>query len=231
MKLYSVIKMDLVNSRTIENRYEVQELLTQYLSEISQKYIDQLVTPITISLGDDWIIVLNNCELSYTLYLEISHYLKQHGLSAYAGIGIGSIETNESHDVRNMHGSAFDLADKNLKIAKANKYNYQKNIPTKACRVYLSGLPGASDSSNLSLDTMVNTLIQNNELLLSKITLLQDEVIGLYETYGSYQEIIDNFPHMTKRKLSDALKKSNYWLMKENVHAIQQLIKFNTTNM
>jgi len=234
MKLYSVIKMDLVSSRTIQNRSEIQEILTKYLNKISKKYIDDLVVPITMSLGDDWVIVLKNCKLSYSIYLEIQQFLKKHHQSAYAGIGIGSLEINNSHDIRNMHGSAFTNANMNLKIAKSNKYGYQKNIPTKACKVYFSGLSdeldSEVDSKTSSEDTMINTLIQNNELLLSKITTIQQEVIELYESYDSYQDIINNHPHMSKRKLSDGLKKSNYWLIRENILAVEQLIESHTTN-
>ena len=239
MKIYTVIKMDLVSSRTIQNRSEIQEILTNYLNKISEKYIDHLVVPITMSLGDDWVIVLKNCKLSYPIYLEIQQFLKKHNQTAYAGIGIGTLEINKSHDIRNMHGSAFTNANMNLKIAKSNKYGYQKSIPTKACKVYFSGLSSdvkasfenkITQENNGFLDNMINTLIQNNELLLSKITPTQQEVIELYESYDSYQDIINNHPHISKRKLSDGLKKSNYWLIKENILAVEQLIEVHSVN-
>ena len=69
-----------------------------------------------------------------------------------------------------------------------------------------------------------NIGIQNNEILFSRVTKKQYEMICLYETYQSYTKIIEHEPNVTKRMLSDCLNGAEYWLMKENVTLIQHIL-------
>ena len=221
MNSYCVIRMDLMDSRKIEHRQKIQEQLLKYLNTLNSEYDDILVAPITIILGDEWAIVLRDGRYAYEIYLKIKRFLWEYQIDAYAGVGFGTI-LEENSDIRKMNGTAFEQAKYSLMKAKSSKYGYRKEIPTKACHIALSGFDLQFEGRDW--DEVVNTLIQNNEILFSRVTKKQYEMICLYERYQSYTKIIEHEPNVTKRMLSDCLNGAEYWLMKENVSLIQHIL-------
>ena len=224
MKQYCMIRMDLMNSRTIKNRSEIQECLYDFLNDLNKEYESILVAPIAIVLGDEWSILLRDGHYAYEIYLKIKRFLKDYELEVYTGIAYGTIKSEES-DIRLIEGEALDLAAYNLRIAKSSKFGYQKQIPTKACHILVSGLH--STFYGVDCNELVNDLIQNNEILLSKVTKTQQAMIQLYEKYGSYNQILKHHIDITKRMISDGLNKSEYWLICENVRQIEALLAMN----
>ena len=132
--IYSVINMDIVHSRKIKNRIEVQNIIKNYLKSLSKKYEDKLLTPITITLGDEWQIVLKDISKSYTIITEINEFLSDYDIKTYSGIGIGSISTEVYSNSSNMDGEAFINARNAINIAKKSG----DTIKSKVNRVYLN---------------------------------------------------------------------------------------------
>lgn len=223
MNRYCVIRMDLMDSRKIEHRQQIQENLLKYLKRLNSEYESILVAPITIVLGDEWGIVLRDGSYAYEIYLKIKRFLWENQIDAYAGVGFGTI-MEENDDLRRMNGTAFEEAKYSLLKAKSSKYGYRKEIPTKACHIVLSGFDLQYENQNWN--DIINTLIQNNEILFSRVTKKQYDMICLYEAYQSYTKIIEHEPSVTKRMLSDCLNSAEYWLMKENVALIQEILSF-----
>lgn len=223
MNRYCVIRMDLMDSRKIEHRQQIQEDLLKYLKHLNSEYESILVAPITIVLGDEWGIVLRDGSYAYEIYLKIKRFLWENQIDAYAGVGFGTIK-EENDDLIRMNGTAFEQAKYSLLKAKSSKYGYRKEIPTKACHIVLSGFDLKYE--NQDWNDIINTLIQNNEILFSRVTKKQYDMICLYETYQSYTKIIEHETSVTKRMLSDSLNSAEYWLMKENVALIQQILSF-----
>jgi len=213
--------MDLVDSRKIEHRELVQKKLMVYLTHLNTQYASSLAAPIALILGDEWMIVLREIHLVYEIYLKIRGFLIQNELEAYAGVGFGMLE-GDFTDVRKLHGRALEEAAKSMRVAKSSKYAYKKDIPTKHCSVFLTGYPMLD--SELDVYKILNQLIQNNEILLSRVTKKQENLIQLYEQYDSYSRIIKVYPEITKRMLSDCLNTAQYWMMKRNRHMIEQLL-------
>ncbi len=247
MNIYSVINMDIVNSRKIENRIEFQHELKKYFKELDDKYKNILIAPITFTLGDEWQIVLKVVEESYNLFIEINRFLHARKVKCYCGIGVGTISTAESMDTREMDGSAFIYAREAINSAKTNNRFHSKEIHTKDCRVVLKGthidIPELTSSFNTSINEVgleevavtttsefsmldvINTLIQNNEIIESKFTEKQREIISLYERLGSYKEIENTHPKFSKSSISHKLTASNYFLTIHNVKIIRELLR------
>ena len=80
-RLYSVINMDIMNSRNIKDRESIQNTIKVYLNSISQNYQSILVAPITMTLGDEWQIVLRDISESYNIFKEIQLFLKEHDIN------------------------------------------------------------------------------------------------------------------------------------------------------
>lgn len=224
MAVYAVLNIDLVGSRQMSNRAQFQDALKDHLEILSSTYTGSLVAPITLTLGDEWQIVLRDLGQVYPLYLEIKTFLKTWDQDCYCGIGIGSISTKEAMDTRQMDGEVFVLARESLNILKSNKRSYRKLIPTKECKVFV-GASASYAQGTTSLDLILNTLLQNNETLLSRITPKQAEVIKLYEELGTYSEMTKAYSHLSKGMISERLKASNYWLIKSNESLIIRLFK------
>lgn len=217
-----VIRMDLVNSRKLDQREQIQVGIYQYLEQLNQYYHDIMMVPASIILGDEWSIVLKDSSKAYEVYFKVHQFLATHGLRAYTGIGFGSI-IGANTEISQLSGTAMERAVYSMKIAKSSKYAYRKEIPTTCCLVYASGL-AREIVSGVPCEELLNRLIQNNEILLSKVTKKQYECILLYEQYQSYTEILKHHTNYTKRMLSDGLNKSEYWLIKETKHTIEQLL-------
>ncbi|WP_294345763.1 SatD family protein [uncultured Clostridium sp.] len=240
-RLYSVINMDIMNSRNIKDRESIQNDIKTYLTSISKKYQKILVAPITMTLGDEWQIVLSDISESYDIFKEIQVFLKEKEIKCYGGLGIGSIDTSISSDTREMDGEAFAFAREALKIAKSSTRFYNEYMSAKENRFYFNGIKSYFNEYNscdsldevaltieedyVSINDMINILIENNEVLESKITIKQREIIKLYKEYGSYNSIVKEFKNTSKPSISQKLNSSNYFLITHNHKMIKNLLK------
>ena len=63
----SVIKMDIVNSRGINNRVQIQNIIKNYLNTLSNRYKKDLLSPITITLRESMVDIVLKIFLKATL--------------------------------------------------------------------------------------------------------------------------------------------------------------------
>lgn len=222
MRRYSVVDVYIDYETTNTTEYSKYDDL---FLKIANQYQKSLVSTITRVDLNQWQIVLNQISEVYFICREIMDKLEQLGQKGYIGIGVGDISTKESSDSRTMDGEAFILARESLELAISNRTNYSKVIPTRRCRIYFRSNQGDGFVSSISKDHLINSLIQNNEVLISKITKKQRESIEMYERHGSYNDLIENNPNVKKGTLSDKMNKSNYWMIQKNNKVIEQLLK------
>ena len=237
LKIYSVINMDIVNSRKLNNRKEINIQLENYFKSLEEQYKDSLVSKITFTLGDEWQIVLRDIKVSYDISTKIKVFLYNFDIECYCGIGIGTISTKEDDDTRKMDGEAFIYARQALEIAKSNKKFYSKKLYTKDCKTVLKGAVPKSnimeeaavtcdDDSHVLINyaELINNIIQNNEMIESKFTYKQRNIIALYEKLESYSEIQHKYPNISKSGISRKITSSNYLLTLHNKKMINKLL-------
>lgn len=243
MDIFSVLNMDIINSRKLQNRVLIQQKIKDIFNGLNKEYNDILVCPITFTLGDEWQIVLNNPEESYNIYRRIINLLKDLNINCYGGLGIGRISTDKYMDSRDMDGEAFILAREALNSIKESNSFYNENIHSKENKFYFNGTPvpatfhnsdsilevavTSEDTFNndpLSLNILINTIIENNELIEGKVSIKQQKVIDLYDTYKSYSKIIQCYPEYSKASISQKLNTANYFVSKHNKHLIRDLL-------
>lgn len=255
MNIYSVLNIDLVKSREINNRIEIQSKIKQYFLKLNNKYDNILVAPITFTLGDEWQIIIRDVKESYNIFTEIRLFLRLNNLDSYCGIGIGTISTDEANDTREMDGQAFIYAREALNIAKKSNRFYNGVIYTKDCNLAVQGknidmintfnnqllvseynnnfeCEVAIDTDNdtsLGLIDIINNIMQNNEMIESKFTDKQIEIISLYEDLGSYSNIEKEYPNYSKPSISNKLSASNYFLTIYNKKVISNLLDIYAT--
>lgn len=229
--IYSVINMDIVHSRKIKNRIEVQNIIKNYLKSLSKKYEDKLLTPITITLGDEWQIVLKDISKSYTIITEINEFLNDYDIKTYSGIGIGSISTEVYNRSSNMDGEAFINARNALNLSKkggglinskANRVLLNEYFVSRNEEVAVS-LENDNLNSKLDLVSVINSLIESTEILLNKITPKQWIVIKGYRKAGSYNKMVEEGISNSKSDISQKLNSAEFFVIENNIRIIESL--------
>lgn len=254
MALFGVVNVDIVNSRNIGNRQELQERLKHLIKELNQKYAGVLVSPIAITLGDECQAVLANPSQSYNLVDAFQQCLWQYNIDIYAGVGIGEISTAVNEDVRMMDGPCFHAAREAINAAKLFPKNKGSMATSKNNKVFFKEEEKVPLSSSLlayaqesiretaaslefgtfqkpgevySLGYIINTIIENNEILKSRLTSKQKQAYLDYETYGSYRKMLE--ANAGKRKgsigsISQRLNNAEYFTICRNRETIEYLL-------
>lgn len=116
MGLYGVVVMDIVGSRNIRERGQLQAFLINCIGKMNQKHSLILTTPISITLGDEWQLITHYPAECYNLVHEFQQLLWEFEIDFYAGIGIGRLSTPVFEEVRFMDGPCFNLAREAVNI-------------------------------------------------------------------------------------------------------------------
>lgn len=223
MRLYCVVNVFIEAETTDSIGYSKYD---EIFLTISKRHEQCFVSTATRVDVNQWQMVLKEMDRAYKISRDILDKLNEVNQKGYIGIGIGEISTKEAKDSRTMDGEAFILARESLELALSNRTNYSKMIPTSNCCIYFkSNQEQIVNEYSVSKDQLINSFIQNNEVLLSKVTKKQMESIELYEKYGSYNDLIQSNPDVKKGTLSDKMNKSNYWMMLKNRTMIEQLLR------
>jgi len=220
VELYSVVDIQLIQVDSDDAK------IKSIFDTVLKVHKNEIAASITKLMGGQWQLVISKVENTYLIIREIEDALNTIEKSAYYGAGIGSISTQIYADTRKMDGHAFILARDSLKLITAKEAHYSKIIPTKDCRIYIKYEFNSEDNyREFRKEQVLNCLIQNNEILLSKITDKQKETIDLYERYGSYNKLMKVFPELKKGTVSDKMNKSNYWMIQSNMETIHKILK------
>ena len=76
-----------------------------------------------------------------------------------------------------------------------------------------------------TINNIINSMIENNEILKHKVTYKQWEIIKLYEELGSYNNMVKQDEGITKADISQKINGSNYSVIKNNNSSIEGLIR------
>jgi len=253
LKLFGVVTMDIVGSRDIKHREVFQEKLKTYFELIQIKYSNSLVSPINFTLGDEWQLITNKPEECYSIVHDFQKLLWEEDVTFYAGIGIGELQTDIYEDTRKMDGSCFSMARDAINIAKDSSKKRTKFIYSKVNKVFFRSIMDqvkASDNrySNLlslnevaidledsiSIDDMINIIIENNEILKSKLTNKQKKIYIDYLNYKSYRKIVeenkDSF-NETIGGISQKLNSAEYFTIQRNQAMVVSLFSILVSNI
>lgn len=253
MKLYGVVTMDIVKSRWINNREEFQEKLKEYFHEMQRDYAESLVSDICFTLGDEWQLIINKPQQCYSIVHDFQKLLWQDDINIYAGIGIGELKTSIDKDTRMMDGPCFAMAREAINIAKEASKKRTQFIQSRANKVFLkfsskhkfsseyvfnssynSGYNAlevnevAADlEAKISTEDIINVLIENNEILKSKLTSKQRRIYNDYQKFKSYRKIVEANKaefNETIGGISQKLNTAEYFTIQRNQEMIESLI-------
>lgn len=172
MRLFGVINMDIVNSRKIKDRELFQNRLMAFIETMNDKYQKKLLaTPIRITLGDEWQIVLKTPAECYSIIHEFQQFLWKNGIEVYTGFSIGPISTDVLMDNRMMDGPAFILAREALIISKKNSKIHTRPLFSKRNRVFFHD----DECRNFDLERNISVRSERSALEEAAVTLDYDD--------------------------------------------------------
>lgn len=196
-----VIMGDLINSKKLENRKEIQYKLNAILDKINIKYKDSIIVPFKVTLGDEFVGVFK----SYEQILDLLQYMdvKFDEIKVRYGIGYGVFD--------NYKGQGYKNALKAIEVARKNKF-----------KVHL-----LTNNVKDNFFIMINLFLHLYFSILSNYNARQKYII--YQIVnGKTQKEIANIIATSQSSISQSLDKINWGLLvKTNdvFYNLQQYIK------
>lgn len=202
-KLYTAITGDLIKSREISNRAEVQIRLQKVLDEINKQFKDVIVVKFSITLGDEFQGLINSVEKSYDIIKEIQKLL--YPIKVSFGVGVGSISTKIMKKTTEMDGECFIYSRNALKKAKEENRSI----------IYIT--------INSIKDLSVNTIIKLTDVIRNNWKPLHYRRIWLYEELGTFEKVAKK-EKITKQMVSKMFIDIKYKQIKETEEIIGKIL-------
>lgn len=208
--MYYAIIGDLIASRKLKYRKEVQERLIDVINDINIKYQAHMVKPMKIMQGDDFQVLLNSPAHIFDMIHDIIAVMAH--VDIRFGIGIGELSFN--YEDGSSDGPVWWHARDALDIIKENERKHMS--------IYIKGI---SEKEQL----LINQLLINNQVITDQWTLSQKSfVYALIKTYGLNDHFVQkdlakqfNYSPST---VSEKLKSTYYYVYLENIEIIKKYL-------
>lgn len=233
MSIYGAAILDVVGSKSMANRAGLQDRLNEAIGEFNLHFRAILPVPAGITVGDEWEFLTERPGDCYKLIEWFQDALRPAGVEIYAGLGIGTLSTPLAAEIRQMDGACFHLARRALVIAKGHGGSRRKYIFSKRNRVYCLAAREEAYASedghqgeHLSLQEIVNILIENNEILKARMTGKQRQVFLDYQQFNSYRRLAkESGIRQTPGGISQKLNAAEYFTIRRNERTIGILLE------
>ena len=196
---YFALIGDIIDSKKIDNRYQVQKTLEACLNELNIKFKDVLVSKLSITLGDEFQGLLTLDAPLFQIIDRINFAMQPYQVRF--GLGLGEILTDINPEQSiGADGPAYWHA------RKAINYIHQKND-------YGNTQIAVSFEDDTKVN-IINTLIASSEAIKSDWRASQEIILqellklGIYDEYFD-QQILGKQLELSTSALSKRLKSSN----------------------
>ncbi|MBS4021208.1 MAG: hypothetical protein KGZ79_02125 [Dethiobacter sp.] len=239
MSLYGVVIFDLVGSRRSDKRNELQLRLNNNIIKFNGRYKEMLAAPAGVTLGDEWQVITHKPAKIYDIVEAFQRMFWNDDIELYAGMGIGPLSTSLDNDLRNMDGPCFHHARQAVESAKKDR------VTSKRKKVYFSvdetgrnsfkhEIAATSEElsgdinflNSITLNELVNIIIENNEILKNKMTFNQKKIYLDYLKYGSYRKIVEQTEKKSISNISKRLNSAEVFTIKRNGEVIESLLAY-----
>jgi hypothetical protein len=179
---------DIVLSRNINNRVDVQQQLKNTLQEINHEYKSELEAPFVIVWGDSFQGAIKSFKHVYEI---LEHISERFSHKFRCGIGIGGISTGFSSNVLELDGEALINSRFSLRIASLYKLDFWIHSP------------------NMLFNKTINVLFLLLHTLTEQWTDTQREVIHQRKQQLTYQQI-GKLRGVSKQAINSILRSANW---------------------
>ncbi|NMA74777.1 MAG: DNA-binding protein, partial [Bacteroidales bacterium] len=109
-KVFALIG-DIIDSKSLKNRKDIQNNLHKLLDGLNQKYESSIVSNLTLTLGDEFQGLFKDVECVLLVMDEINLTLSLKGINVRFGVGYGEITTDINPELSiGADGEAFWFA-------------------------------------------------------------------------------------------------------------------------
>ncbi|HHU20619.1 MAG TPA: hypothetical protein GXZ58_10490 [Bacilli bacterium] len=198
---YVAIIGDILESKQLKKRKEVQQKLKEKLRSVNEKYADDIAAKFMITLGDEFQGLLYNPAHIFTIINEIEMALSP--IELRFGIGIGDITTEINyHQSSEVDGPAYHRARQMITEIEKIKSQYTER---EANMMICSG------TKNGQTDQLLNSILSVCTVLKSKWTDRQQEIIHTYLSHNENQYEAASILKINQSSVSKALKKADFY--------------------
>lgn len=212
--MYCAIIGDIISSKKIEDRWEIQNKLDVLLEEINKKYSEFIASKFTITIGDEFQGLLKNTDA----LLEILNYIKLelYPVSMRFGVGVGMMTTSINLErAIGSDGPAYHCARRSIELIKEINKKHSK-----ADRNILIEMDNLVDDKI----ELINLILLNTYNVERNWTDRQREIIRMIENQQLSQKGVAEYLLITQAGVNKQVKLSEYYLYKENIETAQKII-------
>lgn len=205
---YVVIIGDMVNSRKLTDRAEVQQRFKEVLSAVNCRYGEDIAAGFDITLGDEFQGLLRSGRFVLPVIGDIQAAMQP--VQFRFGIGVGSISTEVNRArTAEIDGEAYHRARDMMMRLKDRKHRYAKWQTD----VMLCGM-GESDA-------FINTVLSLCSALRSKWTGRQHEIIDAYAACGGNQYKTAAALNIAQSTVNRALHGARFYAYQSGMQTVQ----------
>lgn len=218
IKMYCAVIGDIIESKKIERRSEVQAKLKKTLDEVNEMFREDIASKFTITLGDEFQGLLKGPDALLNIIEKIK--VEMYPQKIRFGIGIGDIYTEINREMAiGADGPAYHNARKMLgEIKKAERSKVKKDAEIMIC---------SQHEKNIGVDGLINAAFSLCSYIEKKWTGRQREVIFDYIRHGDNQRKAAGRFGVTQSTIQRILKNSGFYNYLHAKEAIQDfLIKY-----
>ncbi|QOX63241.1 hypothetical protein FRZ06_07720 [Anoxybacterium hadale] len=214
-KPYIAIIGDIVASKKLKDRSEIQKKLNGVLSEINDSYADRISARFMITLGDEFQGLLADGESVIDIIQRIQ--IRMYPVKLRIGIGIGKIETEINHLIPyGADGSAYHHARRMIEQLK-NTENKNKS--------YDADIMIAADGGNSDLVILLNTILSLCTAIRQRWTERQREVAYDCFLNGDNQTAAAQRLKISQPAVQKLLSKADYYTYKKSMDVVSQSLQ------
>jgi hypothetical protein len=212
---YIAIIGDIKGSRSIVNRYQVQEKLRKTLEDVNCKYYKDISAKFMITLGDEFQGLLENGANVMHILAEIEQ--KMYPIQLRFGIGIGAITTEINEDMAiGADGPGYYKARAAIEAIKKNEKKKQMSMSDMRFEV---------EGENQVTTSVLNTILSLLNAIKTTWTDRQREVIwDMLDNPGSQVDTAKRL-RIKQPTVQKILATSKYYAYKEALDTIEIALK------
>ena len=214
-KPYVAIIGDIIKSKSIKERKNVQEKLYQVLMKLNEKYQNDIAANFIITLGDEFQGLLHEGEnvLPIIEYIQ----MEMHPVEIRFGIGVGEITTDIVREMAiGADGPGYYMARRAIE--------YLKRCESKS-KTYTADIRIEIEEDEEMISSMLNTIFSLQTVIKRSWTQRQREIIREYEKNKGSQIECARSLGIAQSSVQRSLDNGNYYAYKNAAETINNILK------
>ena len=211
---YTVIIGDMIDSKKIKDRKKVQVKFKQVLKQINEKYVADIASKFTITLGDEFQGLLKSRSNIINIIVEIEMAMAP--IRFRFGIGIGDISTEINFEYSSeIDGTAYHKARAMVEALEENDNQYS----SKQANIMIS-----SQEQTGEIDDLMNSVLSVCSALKSRWTPRQMQIIQTYlESEANQYKTADKLG-IGQSSVSKALSSANFYTYQAAMNTVNSFL-------